>query len=221
VTTAHHQLGPTAVRLSLDPESRLWLEQLRFVGAQRDSAIERLHERLLRIARAETRRRSGQLRVSGVELDDLAHQAAADALVAILGKLDQFRGESRFTTWAHRFVVFEVSSKIARHFWQTASTPMAAEDWERLPAAFGLEPAQQSEWRELLAGVRAAVDEVLSPRQRRVFVALVLAGTPLDALVLELGSNPNAVYKTMFDARRKVRAALVANGHLSGTDQAA
>jgi len=56
---------------------------------------------------------------------------------------------------------------------------------------------------------------VLTVRQRRVFVALVLNGVPLDTLVIEMASNRNAIYKTMFDARRKLRAALAANGYLS------
>ena len=64
-----------------------------------------------------------------------------------------------------------------------------------------------------------AVDEVLTDRQREIFVAIVLNGVPLDALVAELGTNRNAIYKMLFDARRKLRAALVANGHLDTETQ--
>ena len=184
-------------------------------GPRRDAAQARLHEMLLRIARREVRRRGPRLRLTGPELDDLAYQAAADALIAITGKLGQFRGESRFTTWAYKFVIFEVSAKIGRHFWRHPSVPLNAEDWDRLPGQFGLDPAQEAEWRDLLAALRRAVDEVLTARQRKVFVALVLNGVPLDTLVIEIASNRNAIYKTMFDARRKLRAALAANGYLS------
>jgi len=131
------------------------------------------------------------------------------------GRLGQFRGESRFTTWAYKFAIFEVSAKIGRHFWRHPSVPLDAEDWDRLPGRFGFDPAQEAEWRDLLAALRRAVDEVLTVRQRRVFVALVLNGVPLDTLVIEMASNRNAIYKTMFDARRKLRAALAANGYLS------
>jgi RNA polymerase sigma-70 factor (ECF subfamily) len=137
-------------------------------------------------------------------------------MLAILGKLDTFRGESQFTTWAYKFVMFEVSAKIGRHFWQRPSVPMEAEDWERLPAAFGFDPASLSDSRELLAVLRRAVDQELTEHQRRIFVALVLNGVPLDALAVELGSNRNAIYKTMFDARGKLRAALAAKGYLEG-----
>src|SRR5215469_5881614 len=205
--------GTPAARL--DPESAEWLRVLACAGAAREAGLARLHEMLVRIAHREVRRRAPRLRITGPELEDLAYQAAADALIAITGKIGQFRGESRFTTWAYKFVIFEVSAKIGRHFWRHPSVPFDAEDWDRLPGRFGFDPAQEAEWRDLLAALHRAVDEGLTARQRRVFVALVLNGVPLDTLVLEMASNRNAIYKTMFDARRKLRAALVANGYLS------
>jgi RNA polymerase sigma-70 factor, ECF subfamily len=198
----------------LDAESAEWLQGLAGAGARREAALDRLHERLLRIARREVARRGPRLAITGPELDDLAYQAAADALVAILSKLGQFRGESRFTTWAYKFVIFEVSAKIGRHFWRHPGVPLGAEDWERLPDRFGFDPAREAEWRDLAAAVRRAVDAELTPRQREVFVAIVVNGVPLDALVVSLGSSRNAIYKMMFDARRKLRAALAANGYL-------
>jgi RNA polymerase sigma-70 factor (ECF subfamily) len=181
---------------------------------RREAALARLHERLLRIARSEVARRGPRLAISGPELDDLAYQAAADALVAILSKLGQFRGESRFTTWAYKFVIFEVSAKIGRHFWRHQAVPLGAEDWDRLPARFGVNPAHQAEWGDLFAALRRAVDTELTPRQREVFAAIVLNDVPLDTLVIHLGSSRNAIYKMLFDARRKLRAVLAANGYL-------
>jgi RNA polymerase sigma-70 factor (ECF subfamily) len=200
-----------------DADSATWVRSLTGPAEQREAALARLHEMLLRIAHSELRRRSGQLRITGPELDDLAYQAAADALLAITAKVGQFRGDSRFTTWAYKFVILEVSAKVGRHFWASWANPpvpMDAEDWDRLPDRFGLEPAREAERRELTGAVRRAVDEQLTPRQRQVFVAIVLDGVPLDALAVRLGSTRNALYKTMFDARRKLRAALAANGYL-------
>ena len=199
---------------SVDPESAGWLGALAGTGPQREAALTRLHEMLLRIAQRECRRRGPRLRITGPELEDLAYQAAADAVMAITRKLGQFRGESRFTTWAYKFVIFEVSAKIGRHFWQNPPVPLDAEDWDKLPDRFGFDPADQAEWRDLLAALRRAVDTELSPRQRQVFVAIMVNAVPLDALAIELGSNRNAIYKTMFDARRKLRAALAANGYM-------
>ena len=198
----------------LDPESAGWLSALTGTGAEREAALERLHALLVRIARGEVARRGPRLQITGPELDDLAYQAAADALVAITAKLRQFRGESRFTTWAYKFVIFEVSAKLGRHFWRRPHLPLDTQDWERLPDRFGFDPAQQCEWRDLVAALRRAVDEELTARQREIFVAVVVNEVPLDALAARLGSNRNAIYKMMFDARRKLRAALAANGYL-------
>ncbi|HZE01504.1 MAG TPA: sigma-70 family RNA polymerase sigma factor [Pseudonocardiaceae bacterium] len=206
--------APPVQLSTVDAESAGWVRALSAEGAEREQAATRLHEIAVRIARAEVRRRSAQLRISGPEADDLAHQAAADALVAIIDKVGQFRGESRFATWAYKFVIFEVSAKIGRHFWRTAPVSLDAEDWARLPDRFGFEPAQQAQWRDLLAALRRAVEQELTERQRRVFVAIVLNAIPLDTLVVELDSNRNAIYKTLFDARRKLRANLAANGYL-------
>jgi RNA polymerase sigma-70 factor, ECF subfamily len=171
---------------------------------------------VVRIARGEVARCGPRLGITGPELEDLAYQAAADALLAITGKLGQFRGESRFTTWAYKFVILEVSAKIGRHFWRLPAVRLDAEDWERMPGWFGFDPAQQAEWRDLLAALRRAVETELTPRQRQVFVAVVLNDVAMDTLVLAMASNRNAIYKTLFDARRKLRAALAANGYLPG-----
>jgi RNA polymerase sigma-70 factor (ECF subfamily) len=199
----------------LDSESARWLSALRSSGPDRELALGRLHAMLLRVARSELRRREGRHPVTGPELDDLAYQAADDALMAITGKLGQFRGESRFTTWAYKFAVLEVSAKLGRHFWQRPATTLEDGQWDRLPDRLGLRPDQLAEQADLLAALRRAVEEQLTDRQRRVFTAIVVDGIPLDALVVQLGSNRNAIYKTMFDARRKLRAALAANGYLA------
>jgi RNA polymerase sigma-70 factor (ECF subfamily) len=213
---------PIAIRTdrepSLDEDSIEWLRTLRGSKVEREAAAGRLYEILLKIARSECHRRRGQLRLAGSEVDDLAHQAAADALVAITRKVEEFRGESRFTTWAYKFVIFEVSTKMARHFWRTPAVAMEAADWDRLPDRFGLDPAEASEWRGLVEVIHRSVDEVLTERQREIFVAIVLEGVPLDALVAKTGSNRNAIYKMLFDARRKLRASLVTNGYLDSDD---
>ena len=206
--------GYAADLAGLDGESAEWPQALADTSPRREEALARLHGLLLRTARSEVARRGPRLQLTGPELDDLAYQAAAEALVAITSKLGQFRGESRFTTWAYKFVVLEVSAKIGRHFWRHPGVRLDAEDWERLPDRFGFDPAQEAEWRDLLAALHRAVDQELTARQRRVFVAIVLNNVPLDALVIELDCNRNAIYQTLFDARRKLRAALAAGGYI-------
>jgi RNA polymerase sigma-70 factor, ECF subfamily len=207
--------GHDLPRRASDEQTQDWLAALRGSGQAREQALARLHALLLRVARAELARRAGRHPITGPELDDLAHQSADDAMVAITAKLGEFRGESRFTTWAYKFVVLEVSSKLGRHFWQRPAVALDAADWERLPDRFGVSPADFAESRDLVDAVRRAVEQELTERQRQVFIAIAVDGIPLDALVVRLGSSRNALYKTMFDARRKLRAALVANGYLT------
>ena len=204
----------------LDDESRDWWRCLANDGQDGGSRIERerclaqLHGMLVRAARAELRRRSGTAHIEGREREDMAHQTADDALLAIIKKLGEFRGESRFTTWAYKFVMLEVSAQLGRRFRHQATVRIGDEAWDRIPDRLGVDPARHAESAELAAALRTAVAGSLSERQRRVFVALAIEGIPLDALTAELGSTRNAIYKTMFDARRKIRAHLVAHGYL-------
>jgi RNA polymerase sigma-70 factor (ECF subfamily) len=199
----------------LDDASAEWLSALTGTGATREAGLARLHGMLVRVAIRELHRREPGAWISGRELDDLAHQAADDAMLAVLGKLDSFRGESRFTTWAYRFVVLEVSSKLGRHYWRRhPADHLEAEDWDRLPDRLGADPGEDAGHAELVKAVRQAVDETLTEHQRLLFVAVVLNEVPLDALVARYGTNRNAIYKAIFDARRKIRGFLVANGYV-------
>ena len=195
-------------------ENRAWVRDLSSGGDRRELASRRLYEFLQRAARAEAGRRAARLRLIGPELDDIAHQAAADALLAICGKVETFRGDCKFTTWAYKFVIFDVAAKVHRHFWHRAGVAFDDEDWERLPARVGIEPESHAESRDLMDAVHRAVDEKLTAKQRMVFVAMVLKGMPTDVLADQLGATHNAIYKVMFDARRKLRTALVDAGYL-------
>ena len=140
-----------ASAVDLDEESSAWLDRLGAGGGARQAAERDLHARLVRIALAEVRRRSASTAMTGPELTDIAHQAAADAMVAILAKIDGFRGDSRFITWAYRFVILEVSSKLGRHYWRNPPVALDAGQWEQLPDRFGIEPARYA-----TRGVRSA-----------------------------------------------------------------
>jgi RNA polymerase sigma-70 factor, ECF subfamily len=191
-----------------------WVAELRLGAVNREDAVARLHELLLRAARAEARRRGPRLGMGGPELDDLAAEAASDALLAILAKLEQFRGESRFLTWAYKFVVLEVAHKTTRHAWRRSAPLWDEDEWRALPDRFGFSPSEVVERREGLAELRRGVQDDLTGHQRRVFEAIVLHGVPLDVVVEDLDSTRGAVYKTLFDARRKLRARLVAKGYM-------
>ena len=196
----------------LDRESREWLRDLRADGAVRDDAVARLHALLLRAARFEVARRRPTLpHLRGGDLDDVALQAADDALVSVLGRLDDFRGASRFTTWVYKFALLEAGVKLRRRAWQGREIPLQPETWT-LFASAGLEPEGEVEQSELLATLQTAIDEILTPHQRRVLVALALNGVPIDVLAERLSTTRGALYKTLHDARRKLRKHLEERG---------
>jgi RNA polymerase sigma-70 factor (ECF subfamily) len=209
--------GDTAGARELDPASREWLASLREEGPVRDRATERLHALLLRGARFEVGRRQASLpHLRGSELDDIALEAADDALMSVLRRLDDFRGLSRFTTWAYKFALYEAAVKLRRRAWLEREVPMEQEGWDLVSSA-GLEPDQEVEQTELLTAIGRAIELTLSPHQRRVLSALAVNGVPIDVLAERLGTTRGALYKTLHDARRKLRRQLATDGYSLGS----
>jgi RNA polymerase sigma-70 factor (ECF subfamily) len=197
-----------------DPVSLAWLDDLRAGGARRDRRVRELHAHLVRVALREVSRRRGLLGgASGPELEDIAHQAATDAVVSIIEHLDDYRGASKFTTWAHRFVINHVSIKMRRHLWSGRRVEFDAYDWEQLPDRLTRAPEAQAVQSAQLAALRRAVGNELTPRQRDVFVAVALNEVPIDVVALRLDSTRGAIYKTLFDARTKLRVSLAEAGY--------
>ena len=200
---------PTA---ALDDESRKWLRALRGDGATHDEAVGHLHVLLLRAARFEVARRRPTLpHLRGDELDDIATEAAADALMSVLRRLDSFRGASRFTTWVYKFAIYEAGVKLRKRAWQGREVTLEPETWNVFASA-GLDPEDEVEQGELLRTLQTAINEILTPHQRRVLVALALNGVPIDVLAERLNTTRGALYKTLHDARRKLRKHLDERG---------
>jgi RNA polymerase sigma-70 factor, ECF subfamily len=198
--------------LGLDADSQAWLSALRAAGSVRDEAVERLHAVLLRAARFEVARRRSMLpHIRGDELDDIAFEAADDALMSVLGRIDDFRGSSRFTTWAYKFALLEAAVKLRRRAWQGREVPLEPESWAIFRSGRD-DPAEHAEQNELLRRLKDALETVLTPYQRQVLVALALNGVPIDVLANRLGKTRAALYKTLHDARQKLRRHLVDAG---------
>ena len=195
-------------RPHLDVESRAWLADLRSTGSRQDAAVKRLHELLLRAARFEVGRRRPTLpNLRGNELDDIALEAADDALMSVLARLDDFRGASRFTTWVYKFALYEAAAKLRRRSWQGREVPLEPETWSRFESDSD-RPEDVAERRELLQALKEGVETALTPHQREVFVALALNGVPIDVLAERMETTRGALYKTLHDARRKLRERL-------------
>jgi RNA polymerase sigma-70 factor (ECF subfamily) len=205
---------PPCVPVSCDVESRGWLQALSGTGPGRDDAAERLHALLLRAARFEVARRHRAVGTGGGsrDLDDLAVGAAGGALLAILSKLHTYRGASRFTTWAYKFALLETAAALRRRPWQGREVPLDDDRWAHLLDERRASPEAQTEVAELISAVRDAIAEVLTPHQRAVLVALTLNDVPIDVLAEQRATTRGALYKTLHDARHKLRERLAQDG---------
>ena len=194
------------------PDDDGWQADLTDGGPAGQQALLRLRAVLLRATRHQVWRLRDLLPGAGaVELEDLAQQAADDALVAVLRQLGTFEGRSRFTTWVYKFGVLHAGVGVRRQAWRHREVP--------LPDTMTLvdsspTPEAHSEAAQLAAAVQVAIAEQLTPHQRRVVLALLVEEVPIDVLAERLGSTRNALYKTLHDARRRLRTALVDSGHL-------
>ena len=195
-----------------DAESLGWLRALSGTGARRDDAVARLHALVLRATRFEVARRRIVAGGSG-DANDLALQAADDALVAIMSKLHTYRGDSRFTTWAYKFAVLEAAVKVRRRSWEGREVPLEETGLAHLVTDRRASPASQAEASEQIRAVRDAIVGVLTPHQRDVLVAVTLNDVPIDVLAERRGTTRGALYKTLHDARRELRAELAKHGH--------
>jgi RNA polymerase sigma-70 factor (ECF subfamily) len=201
-------------RHSPDAESLGWLRALSGTGSEREDAAERLHALLLRAARFEVARRMSLLHSGGdaSHRDDLAVHAADDALVAIMRKLHTYRGDSRFTTWAYKFALVEAAAAVRKQQWRGREIALDAEGWERLLDDRRVSPDVHAESSELMDAVREAIAEALTEHQRAVLVALALNDVPIDVLAERRATTRGALYKTLHDARRKLRTRLAEDG---------
>ncbi|HET8559424.1 MAG TPA: sigma-70 family RNA polymerase sigma factor [Marmoricola sp.] len=193
-----------------------WVTALSLPGPEQDEALRALHALLLRAARRQVQRMAPMLAGSGGTVtEELANQAADEALMALLGKLHTFEGRSRFTTWAYKFAVLQAATAVRSLAWQDRDICLDGLD----PADTDPAPGAYLEARDLGAAVRAALDTELTPHQRRVVVALLVDEVPIDVLAERLATNRNALYKTLHDARKRLRAHLRAAGFLDQPDQ--
>lgn len=196
--------GSVAEKADRRAEATAWLRSLRSSGRDHEQAVASLHARLVRAARLELLRRRAAWNGSGETVDDLAVQSADTAMSALLAKLEDYRFESRFTTWAYKFVILEAAMLARRRAWQERELPIDPLAWSRLSQSTP-DVVDDLAVRERLREVTRAIQTGLTPHQREVLTALVLGGVPIDVLAERLNTTRGALYKTLHDARQKLR----------------
>lgn len=212
-----HNGGHPRIEVSAPPvwpleDREAWLAALRGTGPPHDEAVGALYELLVRAARSEIGRRwAGVGYVDDDAVDELATQAADDALLALLSKLDDYRGDSRFTTWACKFAILEAGTRARRRAWHRRDLVLDSEGWNRLA-----DPAECADASprhvELLEAIADGIDAGLTRHQRCVLVALAIDRVPIDVLAERLNTTRGALYKTLHDARRELRCVLDERG---------
>lgn len=200
--------------ITLDRESAEWLCDLRGNGGAREQSIARLHALLLRVARGVASRRRDTLPDRAMEdVDDICIQAVNDAVMAVLAKLDTYRGAARFTTWACKFAIVETSSRLRRHAWRQRKVELDDRIWDRLADA-APPILQRIENDQLTVALHRAIEAHLTEKQRLIFQSVTMHDVPIDVLAERMQSSRGAIYKTLHDARGKLRRALIEAGHL-------
>jgi RNA polymerase sigma-70 factor (ECF subfamily) len=195
---------------------------LRASGEEQAAALGDLRAYLLRAARYALYRRGDRLAHRGPgDLDQMAEDCAQEALLAILPRLDEFRGESRFTTWAYAFAVHAALVAARREAWKAVPLDPLLDDPAGLArlgetAALGPDPDRRARRAEAWAVIRDVLEHELTDRQRQALRALLVEDVPLDELARHWRSNRNAIYKLVHDARRRLKARLEARGFPPG-----
>jgi RNA polymerase sigma-70 factor (ECF subfamily) len=203
--------GPTEEAVSAMDAADDWVVRLNATGAVRDDAIRRLHALMLRAARFQVARMHEGRSLGSARLEEIVHSAADEAAMAVMARLDTFEGRSRFTTWAFKFGILNAAVEVRRAAWKHREVDLTSVPD---PTSDVLAPDAFVMATELASAVRAEIDRSLTPHQRRVVVALLVEGIPVDVLAERLATNRNALYKTLHDARNRLRLALTAAGHL-------
>lgn len=209
----------TTTEQARDRSNEEWIEELKAEGKVQTEALNDLRQRLQRsILYYLSQERSDLRGLSTQELEQMAEDLAQDALLRIIANLDTFRGESLFTTWANRIAIRLAISDLRRARYKDFSLDTLTADGEMLPTSTNVNnptppgPEATTERNDVMDIISRAFDEALTERQFRALEAVALRGVPMDVVAEQMGTNRNALYKLLHDARRKLRAYLESQG---------
>lgn len=197
-----------------------WLHDLNATGGQQEAAVADLREILLRAALYFFSRNLGDF--GGLARDEVLQRAedcAQDALIAVMEHHQDFRGDSKFSTWAYKFAINMALMAARRERWKGVSldqldeqTESSVYEWLLRDRAEGAVPEQSAIQAEVREIIRDVIEHDLSDKQRRVLALMIFDEVPMDEVVRYFGANRNAIYKMLHDARRKLKSGLQRRG---------
>ena len=192
-----------------------WLRALRAGGIEQEDALKDLRDRLLHGMRAYIAQDHGYRSVlAAKEATQIVEDCAQEALLIIRDKIDTFRGESRFTTWATTVTIRLLLAELRRRRWKTVSieSPRIGHDLGPAEALQTGNPEMAVQQTEVWRMLEKIIENDLTPRQRFVLIASVFQAMPLDLIAERLGTNRDNVYKNLHDARKKLKGCLNERG---------
>lgn len=193
-----------------------WVVRLSATGRVRAVAVAHLHELMLRAARHQVARMPEAFGLGAARRDEIVHSAADAATVSVLSRLNSFEGRSRFTTWAFKFAILHAGVEVRRAAWRDREIPLRdVPDPADGREAATSSPEVYAELQELAQAVRDGMGDALTPHQRRIMVAVLVDEVPIDVLAERLSTTRGALYKTLHDARQRLRFYLSQRGFMS------
>lgn len=201
---------------STTPDDFDWLGGLTATGSVHKEAILRLHELMVRAARFKLSRMGEAARLGQARADVIVQSSADEAVVAILNRLSSFEGRSRFTTWAYKFGILHTASAVRRELWSKSDVDLTSipEPVSRLG-----DPVAHVEGLALSEALRRCIAECLTPHQQRILIAIAVDGIPIDVVAERLHTTRNTVYKTLHDARKRLRESLISQGYIHNAEE--
>ena len=196
-------------------DNETWLRDLRAEGEAKEVALEDLHTILLRILPAALSR---WLPSSSSHFETFIEDTAQETMLRVMDKLDSFAGRSKFTTWVYKIGVNIGLGELRLRKWKETSLDKLEEGSEpdEMPsqrfASDAPDPERRLERKNIMAMVEKMMEEELTPRQREVMMAMAVHGKPMSVVAEEFGSNRNALYKMMHDARLRLKERLAREG---------
>jgi RNA polymerase sigma-70 factor (ECF subfamily) len=193
-----------------------WLYALQQTGSEQAEALEELHDYLFRAVFLYLRDHRRDLTyLSRSELRQMADDFAQDAVLAIQANLDSFNGRSKFTTWAYRFVINVAASELRRRYYRERlsweeMTERETAAAQSIATSEYYDPETTADRRRFLNELLTIIRTELSERQRFAILAVHFEERSIQETAEHLDTSPNTVYKMLHDARKKIRAQLLA-----------
>jgi RNA polymerase sigma-70 factor (ECF subfamily) len=194
------------------PADEDWISRLSAPGRVYEEAVAQLHELMLRAAGRQVSRMREATVLGAARREEIIHSAADEATMSVLSRLSTFEGRSAFTTWAYKFGILYAATEVRRAAWRDREINL--DDVPEQHQTVAPSPEAYAEGRDLAQAIREGLREALTPHQRRIAVAVLIDEVPIDVLAERLGINRNALYKTLHDARQRLRAHLSAHDFL-------